>query len=285
MLGLASAAGVIFIWSGFIVFSRAGVTTSLTAYDITALRFMVGGGLVLPFLLSWWPRHLPLRDQIMMSICGPGALYTILMYLGLTDSSAAWGGVFANGSLPVFTTLLGVLVSRDFPGRKQLLAIGVIVAGGVTLGYPQMVAGGQDVLSAIVLFLSASAVLSVYIFGIRRCQLTPRQALALVNLPNAVIFLPLWFFFLPSGLADTEMSTILFQALFQGIGPGFLAVILTAMTAIHLGPTLTAGFSAVVPATAALLAIPVLYEYPTGIEWIGIAVVTAGLVVLVVGRK
>lgn len=281
LLGIASAVGVIFIWSGFIVFSRAGVASAMTAFDIAALRFGVAGILVLPFVRAWWPRHLPLKAKVIMSVCGPGAIYSVLMYLGLTEASAAYGGVFANGSLPMFTMLMLVLFSRERPTRNQILAIAVIVLGGFLLAYRGIATGGANVLAGIVFFLSASAILSVYIVGLRRWAVTPRQALALVNLPNALFFMPIWLFFLPTGLADTDMSTIFFQAVFQGFGPGFLAVILFALAALHLGPTPTAGFSAAVPATAAVLAIPVLSESPTVIEWFGIATVTAGLVLLV----
>ena len=284
VVGLSSAIGIIFIWSGFMVFSRAGVVTSLTAFDIAALRFTTASLLVLPFLRAWWPDHLSLKAQIIMSLCGPGALYSVLIYLGLSETSAAYGGVFSNGSLPMFTMLLAVLFARERPTRRQILAITIIVLGGLLLGYRGMATGGSNVVTGIALFLSGSAILSIYIVGIRRWALTPRQALALINVPNALVFLPLWFFFLPSGLADTELSTILFQAVFQGFGPGFLAVILFALAAMHLGPTPTAGFSAAVPATAALLAIPVLSEVPTMLEWAGIATVTGGLFLLVVRR-
>ncbi|MGI9485181.1 MAG: DMT family transporter [Geminicoccaceae bacterium] len=284
VVGLSSAIGIIFIWSGFMVFSRAGVVTSLTAFDIAALRFATASLLVLSFLRAWWPDHLPLRAQVIMSLCGPGALYSVLIYLGLSETSAAYGGVFSNGSLPMFTMLLAVLFARERPTRRQILAITIIVLGGLLLGYRGMTTGGSNVVTGIVLFLSGSAILSVYIVGIRRWALTPRQALALINVPNALVFLPLWFFFLPSGLADAELSTVLFQAVFQGFGPGFLAVILFALAAMHLGPTPTAGFSAAVPATAALLAIPVLSEIPTQMEWAGIATVTCGLFLLVTRR-
>lgn len=285
LIGLASALGVIFIWSGFIVFSRAGVITSLTAYDITALRFMVAGLLVLPFLRSWWPGHLPLHAKIIMMICGPGAIYSILMYLGLSETSAAYAGVFANGSLPLWTMLLAVLVAHDRPTGGQLGAIVLILSGGILLGYPGLTAGHADVLSGILLFLAASAVLAIYIFGIHRWKLAPREALALVNLPNALVYLPLWYVLLPSGLAEADQATIIFQALFQGLGPGFLAVILFAIAAMNLGPTPTAAFSASVPACAAVMAIPILSEIPTSIEWAGIAVVTLGLVLLVALRR
>ncbi|MEY9178686.1 hypothetical protein ABIG06_000393 [Bradyrhizobium sp. USDA 326] len=61
ILGFLSAAGVFCIWSGFLVFSRAGMQSGLTPFDLAALRFMVTGALVLPFAKAWWPRHLPLH--------------------------------------------------------------------------------------------------------------------------------------------------------------------------------------------------------------------------------
>lgn len=284
ILGLLSAAGVFCIWSGFLVFSRAGMQSGLTPFDLTALRFLVASALILPFAIAWWPRHLPLHATLSMSIFGPGALYSVLMYFGLKDSSAAYGAVFANGSLPIFTILLGFFFTRRVPPRRQLIAVLILVVGAVLIGVPGLRTGGTSVVSAIAFFLAASAVLSIYVVGVKHWQVEPRQALALVSLPNAVLFLPVWFFFLPSTIQDVPWSTVLLQAAFQGLGPGFLAVILFSISARILGPTPSAGLAAAVPASATLLAIPVLAEIPTGIEWIGIAIVTAGLVLLLRGQ-
>ncbi len=284
LLGLISAVLVIFIWSGFIVFSRAGVTTNLTAYDVAALRFMVAGAAVLPFVYRWWPRQLPLNGQVIIMIFGPGVLYSILMYLGLTNASAAYGGVFANGSMPIFTVLLGLLIAHDRPSKIQVIAILVIVFGGLLVGVKGMMAGGPHIVSGIILFLSASMVLSIYLFSVQRYNVKPTQALVLVNLPNALFFIPLWYFFLPSGIHDVGWSTILFQAFFQGLGPGFFAIIFIALTAIHLGSTTTAAVSASVPAFASMLAVPVLGEVPSLIEWFGIGIVSAGLLLMFTNR-
>ena len=40
------------IWASFIVVSRLGVRTSLTPWDIAAIRFGVAGPLLLPYLIS-----------------------------------------------------------------------------------------------------------------------------------------------------------------------------------------------------------------------------------------
>jgi drug/metabolite transporter (DMT)-like permease len=160
-LGLISAAGVIFVWSGFIVFSRLGVTSPLTPYDIGALRFALAGLATLPFAWKWWPRHLSWKVQALLALTGPGIIYAMMMYVGLSRAPAAYGGVFANASLPIFTMLLGVFIAGERPGPRRVLAVCVIVAGAVMLGWRGMTSGSGDVLMPILLFLGASVTLSV----------------------------------------------------------------------------------------------------------------------------
>ncbi len=283
-LGVFSAVAVLLIWSAFFVVSRAGVQTALTPADIAALRFAVAGVICLPFVWAWWPRHIPIWAAAMLSMTGPGIIYTICMYFGLREASVAYGGVFANGALPIFTGALVAFVTHQLPGRMQVAALSLIVIGAVLVGVTGFGSSEGNVGLGIALFLFSGAIQSVYIFSLRHWQVQPRQALMLVNIPNALIFLPIWAVFLPSGMADTAWSTILAQALFQGLGPGFLAVILFSLAANHLGPNGTAGFSAAVPATAAVLAIPVLGEIPMAMEWVGIALVSLGLMLLVRAR-
>ena len=102
--GLLAAVFILVIWSGFIVFARAGVLSGLTPYDVAALRRIVAGVLTLPFAIAWWPRNLPLKVQALLALAGPGAIYSMMMFAGLANASAAYGGVFANGALPIFTT-------------------------------------------------------------------------------------------------------------------------------------------------------------------------------------
>lgn len=284
-LGLAAAFGVLVIWSGFIVFSRAGVQTDLTPGDITALRFMVAGTLTLPFVYRWWPRHLGLLPVAILTLCGSGALYSMLIYLGLTHTSAAYAGVFTNGALPFFTVVIVTLATGALPNWKQSASLLIVTCGAVLVAAPGIEGTENNVGRGIALFLTAAAIQSVYIFGVRHWRLTPRQALVVINAPNAAVFLPLWYFFLPSGLALADSNTILFHALFQGLGPGILAMVLFAIAANHLGPTHTAGISAAVPASAAVLAIPVLSEIPKSLEWFGIGLVSLGLVLLIRARE
>ena len=279
-----AAVFVLIIWSGFIVFARAGIVSGMTPYDVAALRFIVAGTLTLPFAWWWWPRHLPARIQVMLVLVGPGAIYSVLLFSGLANASAAYGGVFSNGALPVFTLLLALLFAGIRPRGGQIFGAVIIITGGVMVAWRGLSAGGADVALGIALFLAASCLIATYIYSLQYWSITPRQALTIVNVPNTLFYLPLWFFVLPSTMDTVPMETVLAQAAFQGLGPGFLAVIVFAMLAFHLGATPTAAVSASVPAAAALLAIPVLGEVPTSLEWAGIATVSVGLGLLIRGR-
>ncbi|MEM9061078.1 MAG: DMT family transporter [Pseudomonadota bacterium] len=279
--GLLAALGILIIWSGFIVFSRAGVLSGLTPYDVAGLRFLVAGALTLPFAYAWWPRHLSVRIQILIAVSGPGAIYSMMMFEGLENATAAYGGVFANGALPLFTMLIALLVTGTRPRVEQITGALVIVFGGVLVAWRGLTADGPDVILGIVLFVAASGLIASYIYMLKHFNVTPKQALAIVNIPNAIFYLPVWLLALPTALSETPMEIVLAQAAFQGLGPGFLAVMIFALMAYHLGATPTAAVSAAVPAAAALLAVPVLGEVPTPVEWAGIATVSFGLWVMI----
>ena len=283
-LGLFSAVAVLFVWSGFLVVSRAGVQSSLTAGDITMLRFAIAGAMFLPFVRRWWPRQVPLWGACLMILCGPGALYSMLTFAGLAQPSAAHGGIFTNAALPIFTLAIVIAVTGVWPKRAQVTALSVVEAGGVLFALPGLEVSGTEKALGIALLMAAAAIISVYTFCLNHWRVTPRQALVLINVPNAILFLPLWGAVLPTGLAEADPAMILLQAVYQALGPSFLAVVFYALSATHLGPTMTAGFSAAVPVTAALMAVPLLGEQLTTLEWLAIGVVTAGLLLLVRAR-
>ena len=283
-LGVFCAVFILIIWSGFIVVNRAGVLGGLTPYDLAASRFILAGALTLPFAWAWWPRHLPWYAQVFLPLCGPGVIYSVLVPAGLANSSAAYGGVFTNGALPILTMLIAFVAIGAKPTRSHIIGSAVIIAGSVLVTWRGLNEGGSDLVTGITLFLIASLVVALFIYAIQHWQVKPRQALALVNAPNALIFLPIWAFFLPSTMAEAPMDMVIFQILFQGLGPGFLAMIVFTTMAFHLGPTRTAAVSAAVPASAALLAIPALGEVPSPLEWVGIATVTLGLMVVSLRR-
>jgi drug/metabolite transporter (DMT)-like permease len=67
------------------------------------------------------------------------------------------------------------------------------------------------------------------------------------------------------------------QAIFQGIVVTIVAVALYGRAVAVLGASGGAAFGALVPALSALFAIPLLGEWPSASDWLGIALISAGV--------
>jgi len=89
------------IWAAFIVVSRLGVSTSLTPWDVAAIRFVVAGVCLLPYLLK---RGLALDRLGWIGVAaiaiGCGAPMVLLVNAGLLVAPAAHGGALFPGVMP-----------------------------------------------------------------------------------------------------------------------------------------------------------------------------------------
>jgi drug/metabolite transporter (DMT)-like permease len=89
------------IWAAFIVVSRLGVSTSLTPWDVAAIRFAVAGVILLPYLLK---RGLALErlgwQGVAAVAVGCGAPMVLLVNAGLLFAPAAQGGALFPGVMP-----------------------------------------------------------------------------------------------------------------------------------------------------------------------------------------
>jgi drug/metabolite transporter (DMT)-like permease len=111
-----------------------------------------------------------------------------------------------------------------------------------------------------VMFAGASASWAAYTSLLKRWQMPPVAATVGVAVISAVLFLPVYALWLPSGLAQASWQVIALQAGFQGV----LVVIVAMLTFIaavqRLGAFTVGSFLALAPMVAATLAVPVLNE-------------------------
>jgi drug/metabolite transporter (DMT)-like permease len=102
------------IWAAFIVVSRLGVRTSLTPWDVTAIRYSVAGLLLLPYLarkglafdrLGW--------AGVPAIIVGCGAPPVLLVNAGLLFAPAAHAGALYPGVSPLIVVILAAIFLDD----------------------------------------------------------------------------------------------------------------------------------------------------------------------------
>src|SRR3954471_20849087 len=109
------------IWSGWIVVARLGLRTSLTPWDIAALRFGVAGLLLLPYVVS---KGLALKRLgwigLAAIVLGGGAPVP-LANVGLMFAPAAHAGALFPGVMPLAAALLAAAILHEpFTDAKKL---------------------------------------------------------------------------------------------------------------------------------------------------------------------
>lgn len=93
-----------------------------------------------------------------------------------------------------------------------------------------------------------------------------------------MIYLPAY-----AWIAGGPLSDIALQAVVQGVLTAIVALLLYGRMIGLLGATRGAAFVALTPATTALLAIPVLGEWPSAVDWMAIALISLGVSVVTGG--
>jgi drug/metabolite transporter (DMT)-like permease len=284
-LGFCAATTIVFLWSGWIVATRSGATSPLTIYDIAVLRFGLSGLIALPIILYFKPwRGLSLK-RIAVTSSVSGIPYILVVFLAFKLAPAAHGGVFMNGVLPAITLALGWLWYRDVPHKMQLLgAILITVGASMTLVGSNGSSAGTA-WQGDLLFMLAGTFFAVYMVLSRLWALTSMQILMCSSVVNGAILTPIWYFFLPSGMADAALNDILLQALYQGILATLFGMLLVAFAVRHIGAPIVAAMMSAVPGFAAMLGYLILGEEFGLMGWISLAILTPGIIMTAVWNR
>ena len=269
---------VVFFWSGWIVISRLGVTGHLTVYDLTGLRHGIGAAVALPYII-WsraWRGLTPFRTLILTLTAG--APYALLSYSGFVYAPAAHGGVFLNGCLPIFTTLIAWIWLGQRTRFSQMVGLVIILAGVTLVGYEGFLSsGGSMTWVGDLLFLSAIALFAIFMVANQVWSVNPGQVIFSITIVPAVFYTPIWLFWLDSNLTSAPTSEILLQGAYQGLIPSVVGISCLNIAVRHIGSRATSVYVSSVPVVAALAAIPVLKELPGLPAWIGMIAVTFGI--------
>lgn len=94
---------------------------------------------------------------------------------------------------------------------------------------------------------------------------------------SALLFLPVYILGGLSRLALASTGEIALQATYQGLLMSGVAIVAFNRSVALLGPSTSTAIIALIPGAAALAAIPVLGEHPSGTETIAIAAVVLGV--------
>jgi drug/metabolite transporter (DMT)-like permease len=199
-----------------------------------------------------------------------------VLFAGLTFAPAAHGAVIIPGVTPVVAIVLAWWWFGQRPRVTTGLGLAGIVIGLVLVGWPGLSGHDQKWLGDV-LFVVAGMLWALFTVLARRWHVDPLRGPAMVWV-TALAYVPVYGLAAGGRLAQAPLGEVLFQAVYQGLGVAVGALTLYAWAIRVLGSSVASLFMPLVPIFGVLLAVPVLGELPSAVQWAGIAAVSAGMV-------
>jgi len=279
--GYAAAWSIVLVWSFWLIVSRVANDSGLTVYDLAALRYGLASLIALPLCLYYKPwRGLSLKKMAVLSfILGP--IYILIVFSGFLFAPAAHGGIFMNGMLPLMSILFTTLLTRTWPQFRYVFGAGLILASAVVLAWNANSGISADAWIGDILFVIGAMFFATYVILSERWKPSAMQIIFCGTIINAVIYMPIWALWLPSGMADAPMGPFLLQAVYQGFVPNLIGLLFIAHASKTIGNGNTSFILAAVPAGGAILGALILGESLNALSVVAIGVLTIGLVLCV----
>jgi len=273
LCGLAAVS----IWAGNIVVGGLGLRSSLTPWDIAAIRFGIAGLVLMPYLIQRGVALDRLGWSGLAALVLGGAPTVLLANAGLLFAPAAHAGALFPGVMPLMVVALAVPVLNERFTLPRRIGVAVIATGVVaivwgsdgTLGTPQNIGH--------VLFLTSALAFAFYTVAMRRARLDGLHAAAISAVGSMLLYVPPYAVLAGASLFDASAGAIALQALVQGYLTAVISYLAYGLAINILGASSGAAFAASCPAITALLAIPILGEWPSAVDWVAITLISVGV--------
>ena len=285
---IASAVVIVTIWTLFLVLARQGVKGSFTPWDLAFLRFSFAAIVVLPFFLRRPPGrrfgNLSAGRALVVSILA-GLGFTCFAYLGFSFAPVAHGAVLMPGTLPFSAALIAWLLLGERMNPRKGASLALILLGVVFVAWHSI--GGSGVREGAwrgdILFPMASACWAGFVVLVQRWEIDALDATLAAGLIPCAIYTPLYLLFLPKQMLTAGLPEILWQGVFQGVLALAVSMWLYTRVVQAFGASRTTMITALCPGLGALIAVPMLGESLSVLVLLGLACVTAGMVIGVTG--
>ncbi|HEX8106547.1 MAG TPA: DMT family transporter [Kofleriaceae bacterium] len=279
-IGRALAVIAVLIMAATLAISRAGVTGHLGPADLLALRFGVGGLVMLPVLIAGRTRlsrslavaAVPLSFAHGWGMAG-------LSLIGLQFAPASHGGALGPGCIPLWVALLGYALYRHRTSTKQGLGITSISMGVVAL----LAASYRGLSTAHAvqgdLFFVASSVLAAgYFVYVERHGVPAKLGAALVMVLSGLVVVPAYLVFMPSRIPSAPWREVALQVVVQGPLMSF-AYLALHQAVLFIGSKPVSMLLALIPVTTIATGAFIAGDPVSWIEALAVIAVSVGVAI------
>lgn len=268
-------------WAFYNVGTDIGRADGFSSADLTMLRYGVAALLLTPFLLlsqGDWRAKLPLWRIVLLTVT-IGPPFALLINTGYGIAPLAHAVVISPGTTMLTANLLYRFVDgHPMPLHRKagmvMLCLGLVA---IAADQPPSKQEGMPVWLGDLCFVGSGFLWGLFAWLAGRWKLPAVETTAAASLLSALVFLPVYL--IHFGVPERPLSLWLEQAVYQGVLGGCLAIVAFAACVVRLGAGPAALFPALLPPTAVLVAIPLAGQWPSALQWTGIALGAAGLII------
>ena len=258
--GYAFVAITMCIWGGFTITSRLNALWHISAWDITALRFLLAFCILMPILIyKKDTAFLWKKEPFILAMMG-GVAYCLTCYSAFNYVPAAHAAIFLNGFIPLCTaTAAYFLFKQPFDGHTWL-SLSIMLCSIVVMSFLMYQATGVAFSLGDVLFVISAIWWGIFTVLLRQWKISAWHAMAGVAIWSAIVYIPLYVLFLPKNLSEPTLHHLLIQTIFHGIFVVIIATITYVEAIKRLGAFKAGSIVTLAPFIAAIIAVPLLDE-------------------------
>jgi len=286
--------GIIALLLASLLWGTTGTTATFLPHDVSPLAVgastMGIGGLLL-FVTGPRLSLAVLRDASGRRWAALGAIgvfvYPLAFYSAMNLAGVAVGNVVALGSGPVFAALYEWLGERRPLSTRWAISTGLAVLGIAGLAFGRQVdshAESAGTIPGVALGLLAGAAYALYAYASSRAIQAGQPSRGMMGAMfglGAVLLVPV--LLVTGGPLLQSWSTVAIAG-YLAIGPMFVAYLLFGIGLRTVRSSAATTIALLEPVVATLLAVLVVGERLDALGWIGLALVLAGLAILVTAR-
>ena len=281
-LAILAMLGSVAIYGVNFVISRHAVLNGFTPFDLAALRFGFSGLILLPLFLRQggfsdcagvgWGRG------ILLAIMS-GAPMSLLQMTGLSLAPAAHGATIGPGIVALISLLGGVYLFGGTITRQAIFGLAIVLAGLACFALGATSAPTRDVLLGDLCFFLMAIIWGGYPLAVQKWRIDPLVATSVLCVLS-MAYLPFYWLFLPSNLANIPFWVVAFHAFNQAILNMIVGLWLWGWAARTMGAANTSRYPPLIPVIGTLTAIPLLGEWPGIYQSVAVVLIVLGLVVI-----
>jgi drug/metabolite transporter (DMT)-like permease len=265
------------LWASWMVAVRLGIKTSLAPWDIVAIRFVVAGLILLPYLLKKGLAIDRLGWTGLAGIMLGGAPIVLVSYGGLLFAPAAHAASLFTALIPLHVAILAAILLRESFTVAKWIGLALIVTGvlGIVWGAGGTIGSRENIGDAM--FICAGSLWACYVVALRKARLGGLHAAAIAAVGSLITYVPVYAIIFGTSLFNASWHDLVLQAFVHGLLVAVISFWFIGRAVSILGASNGSAFAALAPAITALLAIPVLGEWPATSDWIAMLLISGGV--------